>query len=266
MKMMTTTLSLLGASALLAGSAQAAIIVGNTTTDLNNNFSGSGTTTGSHTVANDSNRLLIVTIAGEADGPPNFTSVTYGTQSLTQASQAVSTTSGANRQLAQIWYLLNPSVGSNTVTVAESVGGGSTAYYDVMVMNFANVAQAGPFDTDGSGSETHASSQTLSFDTSGVTPGAILIGAADLNQTGDVPEPDSGVTSYTNANFDHATGAGYKILGSGDVGGSVDWTWSWAANDYAITGVAFAEVVPEPGSLALLAIGGLLMARRRRDS
>lgn len=72
-----SVLSLLG-FAWIAGPAPAAaaIIVGNTTTDIDNS-PGSNTISDPHTIANNQNRLLVVTLAGEANlgGSPAVNSV-----------------------------------------------------------------------------------------------------------------------------------------------------------------------------------------------
>lgn len=48
--------------------------------------------------------------------------------------------------------------------------------------------------------------------------------------------------------------------------GSTDANWSFAVDNSGANGLLIATYVPEPGSLALLGLGGLLIARRRRNA
>lgn len=66
---------------------------------------------------------------------------------------------------------------------------------------------------------------------------------------------------------------GSRFIGIPTVGSSEDWVWNraggvWTQENFAVGGNnsygAIIEAVPTPGSLALLAIGGIVMLRRRR--
>jgi Tfp pilus assembly protein PilX len=70
----------------------------------------------SHTVASQSNRVLVVGVAAEhSSNACQASSVTFGSQSLTKITQNVAGTS--TYECASLWYLVAPNVGTNTITV-----------------------------------------------------------------------------------------------------------------------------------------------------
>jgi hypothetical protein len=119
----------------------------------------------SHTVGTNNDKILIVTVDtySTSGQPAQVNSVTLGSTSLTQlVTEAL--TSGSNRIRSYVFYLLNPSSGTRTITVnfASSTSravGGSTSYY--------NVLQTAPTDITertGSSSGTISTNSILTSD------------------------------------------------------------------------------------------------------
>lgn len=112
---------------------------------LGNVFSKIGNATATATwthygIQNAPNRLLVVEISLRAT--ETISSVTFGSQSLTFKS-AKSFGSGSSDPRVELWYLLAPAVGSDTVTVTAS----SASFLHCASIDFANVSQSTPFGT-----------------------------------------------------------------------------------------------------------------------
>ncbi len=96
----------------------------------------------SHTVGSNSNRFLLVGVMGGTSGV-GASSVTYGAASLTKLG-----TSGGYNGVVEIWYLVNPTSGTDTITITMASScakvGGAASWY--------NVDQSTPVSTSGSAS------------------------------------------------------------------------------------------------------------------
>ena len=108
----------------------------------------SGTTlTASLTVAANSNKILIVSANAYASSP-TLTGVTFGAQALTQGNTEIYLADGR----ADLWYLINPNVGTYTITVTWS---GTAGRRTMGGYSFYNVDQSSPIgvidSTTGSG-------------------------------------------------------------------------------------------------------------------
>lgn len=94
----------------------------------------------SHTVANQSNRVLLVGVTAEysTSASCQANTVTYGAQSMTRIAQTVT---GSGFECASLWYLLTPNVGTNTITVTYQ---NSITNRTAGAVGLYNVKQAAP--------------------------------------------------------------------------------------------------------------------------
>jgi len=111
----------------------------------------------SHTVANQSNRVLVVGVTAEyTSNSCQASTVTYGGQSLTKIAQTVTTNS--SYECASLWYLLAPTVGTNTITVTYQT---SMADMSAGAVSLYNVKQAAPDASNSSFSNSSATSTSV---------------------------------------------------------------------------------------------------------
>ncbi len=98
----------------------------------------------SHTISAGDNRCLIVCFGADyyssADPPFNVYSATFNGVALTKAVENVFELDANNGVVSQIWYLLNPPVG--TYNVAMTIGS-STSTFKVTALSYTGVV-AGP--------------------------------------------------------------------------------------------------------------------------
>lgn len=86
-------------------------------------------------------RCLFVAIAFEKSGGQDVTSVTYGGESLTLQQEVDANSSDEFSEIIQIWTLVDPPTGSNTLAT-DSAGSGTD--FAMMAAVFANVDQSTP--------------------------------------------------------------------------------------------------------------------------
>lgn len=106
--------------------------------------------TWSHTTGG-SNRILFVVTEGQNNCGAN--SVTYNGTSLTQIQSNIS---GGNSDISSLWYLVNPSAGSNNVVINRGCGSG---WFGGAAVSYTGVHQSNPINASGTstGSGTSAS-------------------------------------------------------------------------------------------------------------
>ena len=122
----------------------------------------------SHTVGTGLNRIILVGVAGDDYNPPrSVTAVTYGGQALTRAKR---TTDSAGSTWSEIWYLVQPPSGTNTVSV--TLDGTPWAWY-AGAISYTGVNQTVPMDATPVG--TSGLSGTPSATITTVTDGAVVV-------------------------------------------------------------------------------------------
>ena len=113
--------------------------------------SGTDTISWSHTIADNNFRLLLVVVGSLFE----LTSVTYGATGLTQFGTYVE----APQAHVSLWYMVNPPVGTATITVTSTDGGD---YLEAGAMDYQNVNQTTPLAAY-AGDTGIASTETLTI-------------------------------------------------------------------------------------------------------
>jgi hypothetical protein len=113
---------------------------------LNGITTGGGETTSlsfSHTTPSNENRLLVVEIGlDDNDALKDVNTVEYGTYSLTQLTEE---TFGGGGPRIEVWYLVNPPIGDNTVYI--NISGGNSNMIGAAAISLSDVNQTTPIDT-----------------------------------------------------------------------------------------------------------------------
>ena len=206
-------------------------------------------------VGNDANRLMVVTVSGEGFG--SVSNVTWNSQTFTEAITAQGGGgTGATADTASIWYMLNPAA-STTDDVSVTLGDVPTAF-SISASTYYNVAQEAPTTANGSVS---SDGPTPSLDIA-ATSGGLIIDVYEANNANFSVAPTAGQTEiFTEDSGSQGwhTGAAYEIA---TADGTQTQTWDGNGQEHAYVAVHF-NVVPEPASVALFGLGGLLMLKRR---
>jgi hypothetical protein len=251
--MNTRTLLAAVATAVFAvGSASAAIVVDNVTSALGSGGGGDKTLIGSFSSSSDK---LVVVLGGEhgfGNANGKFNSVTLNGVALTEAVQEES-----GIPTLAIFYLDNPGAAGTGDLVVNQENHNQSIYSVYEVSGTAAGIGASATDTDET-VDLNAASDSL------VIVGYLNAGPNGGNGAGNVDAvaPLVEDTPYLEA------GNTWVSLASGTASGTgANATYAWTVddvNDLTVTAAIELTAVPEPGSLALLGLGGLLIARRRR--
>jgi len=158
-------------------------------------------------------------------------------------------------------------------------GGGSTTFYDTTLDLTTPLPEAGPAFLLGSTViQPLGAGEFELYSTDPVTGGIeddyepLLVGIIHSADITGIPESDTG--AVLNADVTFTGGVIAKAISANDFNGSFTWTLLDITEPLAIspttdrleafTANATGHFTPEPGTLALLGIGGLLVAVRRR--
>jgi PEP-CTERM motif len=250
-KLVTTTI----ASALLAASASVAsaatIAVGATGAVFTGTLGTTHTLSG-FTVAEGSDRKLVVTIGFEVGSSGTLSGITWnGTQSFVPA-----VVPGGTRKTT-IWYLDAPEVATGNI-VATFLG---DARSRMGVVSLTNAAAGGPVVSNFTG----AGNATISLTTT--APDTLVFGGiTQQNGFGNPGNPSGFTQIYIGDSGSSNSVSGYI---NESTAGTKDYTWTTGTatgNDIGSIAVAGFVAVPEPSSAALLlgGIGVLAFARRRK--
>jgi len=190
----------------------------------------------SHTVGNFNNRILVVGVS--VNNGKTVSSVTYGSQNLTRFD---SIRYESNAQDNELWYVVNPTIGTGTVTVSLS----GSAYAVADSASFYNVNQITPFGTDtkASGNGKTATVNVASGSNELVVD---VLGSDTIN--GDF-QPASGQTMLWNG-FSDVPQSGASTKASSGTSTTMTWTDSktdnWSEIGVALLPVSAPAPTPTP--------------------
>lgn len=197
--------------------------------------------------ANGSDKL-VVSITGERAGTSNNTvsGVTYGGQPLVQA-----VADNSNVRKLSIWYLDNVTVTGNIVVSYVSRQSG----IGIAALALSGTA-AGVADTADNNNGTATPDNQIITTTAGE-----LVLAAGVANGGAISA--SSPLNPLLSSADGSTGSSTGAAGFYAVPIASSFTPAFAGDENYVA-ASFQAVIPEPSSLALLGLGTLMIARRRR--
>jgi len=218
---------------------------------------------GNFTVANNSNRILVLTASSRQID--DFTSVTYGSQSFTLAEGQFSTSRDYG-----IFYLLNPDVGTNAITFTTGSNVAADKGFAGGVVSLYNAEQSAPIAS--SYSEPDGSTFRLSYDLGATAQNFFFVEGSVANNGGGrlITSTPSGFNTLLNEDapegMEMTAFSGYQDGGS--LSGTINRDFGVGNNSQRVAAGLAIAAIPEPSSFALLAgaLGlGLVVARRRRS-
>lgn len=178
-------------------SSDGGILIDTKTTGNTSIGSGGGSQTISFTVANNTNRALVVFVnLGASGGTVTSPTATYAGVSMT----LVNTVTVSSSQTLTAFTLSNPTVGTNNLVITLGASGVATTYVSTSVRSYYN--------TTGLATFASASSNTTSYTTPPL--GMVLVSGCGGN---------TGVASVNNNSNYHTSGInGFAVVSSGDSG------------------------------------------------
>jgi hypothetical protein len=181
-----------------------------------------------------------------------------GNTSLISYATSDASFDGFGQGQARIWDATDPGadlgIGAGTgATGFDKTGGGYRSFGGAVGTVDISGLATGSVHIYYGGFRTTPTVSVVMRDTDGNAPDITI---ADAHLNGDFAQR----TEYYLAEVDFVNDAGYD---------EIEYTWLANGTDYSGNGrglgtVLTGTVIPEPGSLALLGLGGLLIARRRR--
>lgn len=197
----------------------------------------------SHTVNSGNARVLIVGASFRRQGTAVVTSVFYGSQPLTFISGGSSTDMNSKYR-AELWYLVAPNVGMNTITVnfsgaLDSAVGGAVSYF--------GVNQAAPVGTGaGTGGITGPPTVVVSSATGELVVDCVAVKGNNNNSISVGPGQTQRWNNRTGNNLNtHTIGGGSTEPGAA----SVTMSWTVVSNEQWAIAAAPLRPAPEPPNI-----------------
>jgi len=197
---------------------------------------GAGTTVSWSHTCTGSNRVLVVGAAVNCGSTQTITGVTYNGVAMTAVpSGRMNSNNTANVGFVQVWYLIAPATGANTVVITASA---SVFSFSAGSVSFTGVDQTTPL---GAAVTSFGSSAAASVAVTGTTAGNIVI---DAVCTGNAVS-SSGQSLQWLRNTDTLSAAGNGA--SSTVAGGGTATMSYTVNN-DFWGIVAVEVLAVPGA------------------
>jgi hypothetical protein len=218
-------------TALAAVSSSAAISFDSAATKVSTN---AASASWSHTVGAGTDRILIVGLATEDTSSAVLTvkAITCNGVAMTAASNASATAGTSTLDKTQLFYLLNPASGANSIAVTF---GGAVNGISAGSVSLSGVAQSGPA---ASGINTAASATTISANVAVATAGTWLVDVANSGASNATLTPGASQIKRWSISQSNSGGAGSTAAPA--VGTStVSWTAS-SSSQLALSVVALA--------------------------
>lgn len=165
----------------------------------------------SHTCSG-TNRCLVLLVTCAASSP---TSITYGGVEMTREVQRV-----GSSNISSVWYLANPSSGSNTVSITTS-----NYINNTIAVSFTNVHQSTPIRANGSAFGNTFSAQ----------PNVLISGFVTNDMTIGVAMSEGGGTLASDGQTTTGTSTGSMVGNRSASGGTLNW--SGASSNWSVAGV-----------------------------
>lgn len=200
---------------------------------------GSISDTWSHTVGNGDNRILIVAVALHSSGKL-VTGITYNDVSLTKLFEYVV---GASYRACQLFYLVNPPVGTYDIKVTIDAGSIYKPHY--ASISFFGVDQDAPFRNNGHYARTSKKTVSLDVEDCGAGDLALAFLAFYKNETGIVTDAVGQTRRIESIDIDYDVTGYHPVshLSTKDAVGDTT-TLGWTFNTYANTLAAGVSIVP----------------------
>ncbi|MCA9248634.1 MAG: PEP-CTERM sorting domain-containing protein, partial [Planctomycetales bacterium] len=214
------------------------------------------------TISEHYNRMLVVGYQHERSSAPasQVAALTYGGIPLTPAVQI---SNGSNQERAEIWYLLNPPVGTASLSATLSSSTESTRGFRLTAIDVFNAVQSAPEAT----ASTVDINPNISTPITTLSDNALLLGFTHNNGSGSTHTPGAGVTELFDINAVSIDAAfGSKLVANAGPA-SFDWTQVGGGGIDVQAVIAIgSHVIPEPSTALLLGLGLVgCLARRRRN-
>lgn len=161
--------------------------------------------------------------------------LTWNGHTLTQASTTQKAAASPEAS-TELWYLLNPPVGSRTLTIPNT--GGLTVFYQVA---FGRAALGGKSKFNAAVGTNGTSANPSPGAIAGCLAGDIVFATACSGATTWAPSAQSGTVIQNTDDGAHGGGTEYSLRGSD---GSFTPSWTQASEDWGAVAAAFSEIAP----------------------
>jgi len=201
-----------------------------------NTSTGGTTLVKSITIGNNSNRILIVSTGNYTTGSSEIVSgVTLGSQNFVKA---ISRSHGSHAFTTELWYLINPTVGTADITVTWSA---TAARRGITGTSFYNVDQSSPIGVTNYVDVGNLQQTTVSGTITPTTAGSMIIDAMMwLNGTQASLTLTAGAIQFIN-NDDRSTGQQYSTTPTIGSANAMNYTasdvghWIWVGAEIKAT-------------------------------